>query len=209
VVSEIRIYVEGGGDSRETKKKFRTGFGQFLSPLRDKARNRRIEWNVIACGPRFTAYQDFKTALNSHPEALNILLVDSEGTVDKKRKSWAHLKVRRGDEWTKPKGVKNDNCQLMVQTMEAWIIADLETLADFYGQGFSKKAIPGNQNVEEIEKSDLSSALDNATKKTQKGKYLKIRHGAELIGKIDHKIVRGKALHCDRLFKYIGSQIEG
>ncbi|NQU04838.1 MAG: DUF4276 family protein [Calditrichaeota bacterium] len=209
MVSEIRIYAEGGGDRSYTKTQLRTGLSKFLFTLIETGSKNGIHIRVIPCGSRSLAFRGFKLALRDHIDSLNILLVDSEGTVSEKGKSWSHLKQRRGDEWTKPRGVKDDNCQLMVQTMEAWIIADVETLAGFYGQGFSKNAIPSNQNVEEIEKADLERALNNATKRTQKGKYHKINHGCKLLEKINPDIVCEKAPHCDRLFKYLGSQIEG
>jgi hypothetical protein len=94
MVSEIRIYVEGGGDGSESKAAIRQGFGQFLDPLRQLARSRRIRWQVVACGGRNSAFDDFKTALGSHEDAFNLLLVDSEAPVS--QPPWDHLLVRDG-----------------------------------------------------------------------------------------------------------------
>jgi hypothetical protein len=81
MVREIRIYAEGGGHDKPTRRKFRSGLSRFLEPLCRLARERRISWNVISCGPRSSAFDNFRTALRTHPEAFNVLLVDSEAPV--------------------------------------------------------------------------------------------------------------------------------
>jgi hypothetical protein len=78
---EIRIYVEGGGDQRAGKDALQRGISQFLNPIREMARKKRISFRVIACGSRNSAFGDFDYALRSHPEAINILLIDAEGLV--------------------------------------------------------------------------------------------------------------------------------
>ncbi|NES00255.1 MAG: hypothetical protein F6J86_41765 [Symploca sp. SIO1B1] len=52
MVKEIRIYIEGGGDDRDTKRKIRQGFNGFLKNLVYIARNKRIKWDIIVCGFR-------------------------------------------------------------------------------------------------------------------------------------------------------------
>lgn len=131
MVSEIRLYVEGGGDGKETKAHMREGFHIFLQKIVELARAKRIKWQIIACGPRTKAFSAFETALATHPEACNILLVDAEGPVH--TLLWQHLQNR--DDWS-VSGIDNKNCHLMVQTMEAWLMADKDTLARFYGPGF-------------------------------------------------------------------------
>lgn len=80
-MNEIRIYVEGGGDQSDGRSAIRLGFNQFLTPLRELARQRRLKWHVIACGARNAAFENFQTALKQHREAFNVLLVDAEGPV--------------------------------------------------------------------------------------------------------------------------------
>ena len=93
----------------------------------------------------------------------------------------------------------------MAQTMEAWLIADLAALKKYYGREFLESAIPRNQDVENIDKRTLESALDTATRRTQKGSYHKIRHGAELLRLINQDVVCGKAMHCKRLLQMLES----
>lgn len=97
----------------------------------------------------------------------------------------------------------------MVQTVEAWLIADVATLKEYYGQKFSTSAIPRNANVEEIDKAKLYSSLKAATRRTQKGEYHKVTHGAELLKRVDVNRVRSRAPHCERLFAMIQRKISG
>ncbi len=198
---EIRIYIEGGGDDKNGRAKIRKGFNTFLASLRNEARKKRIRWNLVACGSRNNAFDDFKTALRTHPKAFNVLLVDAEGAVHGTR--WSHLQNR--DRWHST-GLSDDHCHLMVQAMEAWLIADIDALAAYYGQNFNRKAIP-NTPVEMIPQSSLEPFLIKATRQTQKGKYHKIRHSCELLEKIDPQIVCTKADHCRKLFDVIKKQI--
>lgn len=149
-MGEIRIYVEGGGRGKETKAAMRRGFGGFLSQLRDSARERNIRWNIIACGPRNAAIDNFFIAIRSHAQAFNLLLVDAEAPVTSA--PWKHLE-RHGE------NAPDEQCHLMVQMMEAWFVADCDALANFYGSGFRAGALPTGRNVELIEKDRLESAL--------------------------------------------------
>lgn len=200
---KIRIYIEGGGDDNNTKRQIRQGFSNFLKELVDIARNKRIRWQIIICGSRHHAFRDFKNALESHPDAFNVLLVDSEAAVNKT--PWEHLKDR--DKW-ESLDVDDTHCHLMVQVMESWFIADIDALKRFYGQGFKENAIPKNPNVEKINKLELESALKIATKDTSKGEYHKIKHGAILLAQVNVTKVRSASPHCDRLFKILAEKMD-
>jgi hypothetical protein len=204
MVKEIRIYVEGGGRGRAPRSSIRDGLSEFFSPLIRLARDRRITWKMILSGSRNEAFANFALALSEHPQAFNVLLVDSECRVARSR--WEHL--RRQDGWDIP-GLSEDHCHLMVQTIEAWLIADPEALARFYGQGFQQRALPRRQDVEAIAKDDLIRGLDRATARTQKGRYHKISHCAELLSLLDRNRVRARAHHCDLLFTTLEARIRG
>lgn len=204
MVKKIRIYIEGGGDGKNTKALIRQGFSSFLKEIVHMVKIKKIGWQIIICGSRNNAFRDFKTALKDHPDAFNVLLVDSEAPMNKP--PWEHLKFR--DNWDSP-GVDDTHCHLMVQTMEAWFIADIETLKKFYGQGFRENLIPKNQNVEKIDKDSLERSLKEATRNTKsKGEYQKIQHASELLKHLDTHKVRKASHHCDRLFTTL-AQIMG
>ena len=205
MVSGIRIYFEGGGDSKDTKIQMREGLSTFLKDLVSLARSRRIKWQIIVCGSRNDAYDSFKTALKAHSTAFNILLVDSEGPIT--QEPWQHLRDR--DRWGLRR-VNNTHCHLMVQAMEAWLIADVDALEKYYGQRFNKGAIPPNQDVEQISKRELERALKAATQKTKtKGAYHKTRHASELLARLDAKKVCNASKHCKRLFTTLIQKMNG
>lgn len=201
-MAEIRIYCEGGGDGPNTKDPFREGMRTFLKELYEIARKKRIRFQLIICGGRAMAYDNFTTALQIHKDAINILLVDAEAPVS--QTPWLHLKQR--DNWDFL-GCKDDQCHLMVQTMEAWLLADPDALATFYGQGFNANALPKNRDVEKIDKPALTKSLSNAIRQTNKPEYHKIQHGAKLLGLISPAKVRQASKHCDLMFTTITSQM--
>ncbi|RJP34559.1 MAG: DUF4276 family protein [Candidatus Omnitrophota bacterium] len=131
-----------------------------------------------------------------------MLLVDAESPV----KDPPHLHLRMQDHWATP--LQANRYHLMVQTMEAWLIADIESLKTYYGQGFHESAIPKNPNVEQIDKKQIETALIQASQHTQKGRYNKIWHGAALLKMINPIVVRSKAEHCSRLFSTIHIEID-
>lgn len=198
----IRIYIEGGGDGKETKAQLRLGFQAFFKDLYAIARSLRIHFDVITCGSRKKAYDAFITALETHPNSFNVLLVDSEGPVN--TEPWQHLKV--SDDWDSP-GLAEKHCHLMVQAMEAWFFSDLESLSRFYGKGFNPNPIPRNQKVEQIPKKRLEMALKSATKDTTKGEYHKTRHAPKILECLDAPRVRKASPHCERLFATLAREM--
>jgi len=203
VVNEIRIYLEGGGDSRDTKIQLRQGMHAFLQDVIAIARSDRVAFRIIACGSRNNAFDDFRNALEANAQASNFLLVDSEGPVNST--PCDYLKTRDG--W-QVSGLEDAQCHLMVQMMEAWLVADTHALQAFYGQGFNRNALPNNPNVEEIDKPSLTRGLANATRRTQKGEYHKTRHAPKILERLDVNKVRQAAPHCDRLFITLTQQIK-
>lgn len=204
MVSEIRIYVEGGGDGKETKARFREGMTHFLSALKSLAREKSIRWDIVACGSRNDTLRNFRSALKSHPQAFNVLLVDSEAPFTATSPT-VHLKNRDG--WDMA-GMADEQCHLMVEMMENWFLADVDALESFYKKGFNRNAIPRNQNVEQIAKADVETALKNAIRGTIAGRYQKIRHGTQLLEKVNPELVRKRAPNCERIFKTLECKLK-
>jgi hypothetical protein len=202
MVEAIRIYCEGGGPGNSTKDLLRKGMNEFLRELKNIARSKRIRWDLIACGSRQDAYEDFVRALRTFPGAFNVLLVDSDLPVNPP--PWRHLKQNNSWELDEEHDLQ---CHLMAQAMEAWLIADVEALKTYYGRDFNANTIPTNANVEQIDKNQLTRALNDATRRTQKGKYDKIKHASEILQKLDVTKVRRAAPHCDHLFKTLAEKM--
>lgn len=196
----IAIYAEGGGD--HPGPELRVGFDTLLKAQKEAARARRVRWSMVLCGGRKATCDAFLDAVRMEPEVVNVLLVDSEGAVaaetgDTQEDAAArrqHLKTR--DAWDLD-AVDAERIHLMVQCMEAWIVADPEALTAFYGQHFNANALPARQNLEEEPKQDLYGKLGKATgdKRLTKGRYGKIRHASELLKRIDPAKV---AARCPR-----------
>jgi len=153
---------------------------------------------VIASGGRLKAFQNFCDALERNADELILLLVDAERPV--RAGVWAHLGARP-DNWPKPRAARDEHAHLMVQSMEAWFIADKEELAEYYGQGFRLKSLPSRQDIEAIPKDDLAPALEHASKDTSKGPYHKTAHWDELLALISPVKVRQKSPHAERFFR--------
>ncbi|WP_437766172.1 DUF4276 family protein [Sorangium sp. So ce281] len=200
----VRIYVEGGGETRRAQEPLRIGFGKlFARVLGERARPK-----VITCGSRNAAFDDFKRGLKSHPDALCILLVDSEEPVKPGTSTWDHVLRREGDQWLRPDGVSDEQLHLMVQAMEAWLVADPEALAAYYKNGFRRDALPQQKNVEQVAKRDLYDVMERATRDSKtKGKYAK-SHAFELIGLVDPHKVRAASAHAARLFNMLAARAE-
>jgi hypothetical protein len=183
-LTEIRIYYEGD-------KALTPGFRKFLSEIYDRARAKPCKVQLIATDG--TPSEDFANAIDSHPHAWNILLLDSEGPDNGQLTS--SLIAQRG--WPNS---HQGSIFWMVEMMEAWFHADKGAIEGFYREGFNKQAMKANPKVEQISKKDLEDGLKAATKDTLKGKYHKINHAPRLLEVIDPSRVRDAAPNCRRLF---------
>jgi Domain of unknown function (DUF4276) len=121
---KVKIYVEGGGDSRGQQVPCRKAFATLL----ERARPGKAKPSIVACGGRAQTYKDFCSALkHPEPDTFYILLVDSEDpltTAD----FWEHVHLRPGDGWPRPTAATDEQIQLMVTCTETWIVADRATL---------------------------------------------------------------------------------
>ena len=192
----IKVYVEGGGDSNQLRRQCRNGFREFFSKAGLEGHMPR----VVACGSRQRAYDRFCTAINeAKDDSFIVLLVDSETGVAVGDSPWEHLRKR--DNWTQPSAAADDSAQLMVQCMEAWFVADRQSLGAYFGKDFRAAALPKQHNVEAIAKDDLEPALKQATRSCSKGKgtYRKGRHSFDLLGCLDPSKVMASSCHARRL----------
>jgi hypothetical protein len=195
------LYVEGGGDS-DSKARLRIAFAQFFSNIRTTAEKKGFRLRVIPSGSRSDTFINFRNTLLKQPDALCFLLVDAERSVTDSPRD--HL-AAPPDRWERT-GTE-ERYHLMVQVMEAWMLADPEALKAFYGAGFRASALPRTQIVEEIDKRRVASSLKRATGSTQRGEYHKIRHAPLILETLDPAKVRARAPHCERLFTTLLDQL--
>ena len=179
----------------------RRGFRLFL----EKAGLEGSMPRIIACGSRTMAYDRFCTAQEqARADEFIVLLVDSEEGVEEDVEPWAFLERR--DRWDKPDGARDDNAHLMVQCMEAWFLADRDTLSQFFGHGFRANALPNRPDVENIPKPDLYNALRGATRDSRKGEYGKGRHSFDLLAQLDPQRVVDASPYAKRLVDTLRSK---
>ena len=143
----IKVIVEGGGETKLLRTKCRQGFSNFFSKAGLEGRMP----SVVASGSRRDAFDDFRAAVHrAKKDDFIVLLVDSEDPVVAGTGPWQHLKTR--DKWDQPSGATDDQVHLMVQCMEAWFLADKDSLAAYYENGFNQNALPTREDIENIAK---------------------------------------------------------
>ena len=201
-MSSITIYMEGGGDSIDTRAALRQGMDSFLQPLKHATRNRGWSWNLVCRGPRGEAFRAFCDAVSSAHDILVVLLVDAERPVGQPARH--HLKERDGWDLS---AVGEDRVHLMVQAMEAWFVADPTSISEYYGHGFRKEALSSEQDLEGVTTYNLSHWLRRAMRDSSKGNYHKTRHASDLLKLIDRATVAARCRHCKRLFDVLGDMI--
>lgn len=193
----VKLFVEGGGDRNPLKRQCREGFAKFL----ERAGVEKNRFKVVACGGRDKTFDKFKNEPSQSRE-MPMLLVDSEEPV-RSSGSWQHLKARPEDNWDRPPGVADEQCHLMVESMESWFLADRQALNSFYGPGFRANALPANSNIEQIPKEDVLSGLGNATRSTSKGRFSKGRHSFDLLATLNPDKVAGASPFARRFVESV------
>ena len=201
-MSGVAIYMEGGGRHSDTRRALRQGMEALLQPIKDAARARALHWKLVACGGRNEAFRRFRDAVNHGDSTIVVLLVDAEGPVNRAPRS--HLQSR--DRWDMG-FADEDTVHLMVQVMETWILADPDVLSTYYGGDFNSEILPG-ENLEMVPKKEVARVLNQATYRTRRGRYHKIRHASDLLKQIDVGRVKARCPHCARLFDKLGPMID-
>ncbi|HQU44967.1 MAG TPA: DUF4276 family protein [Pirellulales bacterium] len=171
----ISVYVEGGGHLMQQRKELRKGLDALMRVQKEAALAKGLRWRVVPSGNNQEAYEAFQAELRvADDDAIVVLLVDSDAplpgetgneTVDAQARV-AHLANLQG--WSFQK-VDPHQVHLMVQCMEAWIVADPDALNGYYGKKFHAKKLPVRPNLEEEPKADLYKKLAAVTRDTSKG----------------------------------------
>jgi hypothetical protein len=154
----VRIYLEGGGHSKELHTRCQKAFHELLKSCGFAKRMPKL----VACGSRFEAYDRFRTAQQKGRLGdLVFLWIDSEDPMADIAATWTHLKER--DNWVKPQGATDDQVLMMTTCMETWIVADRQTLREHYGQHLRDSGLPTIANLELRTRDFVQEALKTAT----------------------------------------------
>lgn len=150
---------------------------------------------IVASGSRQAAYRDFCVEIRNGDRRA-WLLVDSEAPVVV-QSPWQHLPERDG--WARPDGADDGCCHLMVQCMEAWLVADAAAMGAFFGKGFQASALPVREDVEQIGKPDLYDALKRATRSCRR-QYVKGAVSFDALASVDPRKVGARSKTWARRF---------
>lgn len=186
----LRVFVEGGGDNSLTRGRCKQAFCTLIQRAGFADRMPKF----TACGSRQRAFEMFVTACENGEESL--LLVDSEGPVSH-TSPWEHVRTRQGDGWARPKSARDEDLHLMVECMEAWILADVSVLRRKYGQRLRESALPRRRDVEMVPKVELFAAITRATLDCE---YSKGKQAFELLEAVDPKVLRECCPWAERFF---------
>ncbi|MFO7539097.1 MAG: DUF4276 family protein [Chloroflexota bacterium] len=195
-MASVKLYVEGEGD-KTASTRCRKGVRQFLEKVGLTGKMP----GIIACGSRNDAYRSFCIALEQNVDELPLLLVDGEARVAPNSEPWHHL--HQQDHWPKPQEATNEQVHLMAQCMETWLVADVDTLANYFGQGFNRDKLPGHPDLETAPKADILRGLKEATRHTNKRSYGKGRDSFVLLGQINPDIVKSRCSYARRLIQFL------
>ncbi|HCC37690.1 MAG TPA: hypothetical protein DEQ14_08775 [Treponema sp.] len=217
----VKLFVEGGGDSKSLHTECRKAFSTFL----EKAGLKDCMPRIVACGSRNNAFDDYCTAIENGESA--VLLVDSEAPVIidpnmseeektdiKKWKPWYHLKKHKNqagyptDNWNAPKNAKDTDCHLMVEVMETWFLADVEAIKKYYANKFTENSLLKRPDIEKVSKKEIISSLCDATKNTEKGSYSKGRHSFDILALIDPEKVKNRSPWAKRFIELLTEKMK-
>ena len=201
----VTVYVEGAGRA-ELNKRCRDGFQKLLIKAGFSGRLPK----VVPCGPRERAFRSFSNALRAGGE-YPILLVDSEDVVADANLpdanpsgAWTHLSRR--DRWDRPAGTQDDQAQLMVATMETWLLADRQKFIAYF-PGINRNTLPRDSNLESRSKEDVAEALEKATQPSSKGRYHKGNHSFDLLGEVNPAELERRLPHFRRFVEALETHL--
>jgi hypothetical protein len=173
-----KLYLEGGGDSKEMHARCREGFRRLMESCGLQGRLPRL----VACGGREATFGDFQTAQkNNITGDFVAMLVDSEDPVADAEQPWTHLKNRDG--WEKPADATDDQALLMTTCMETWIVSDRPALRIHYGAKLKEAALPPLVDMETRNRHEIHDALCKATDECKNG-YKKGKRSFEAVAQL-------------------------
>lgn len=196
----IRIYIEGGGDGKDLDIRFREAWTKFFKAAGLAGRMPR----PVRGKGRTNTFDLFSTAIqNIQPNEMPLLLLDSEDAISSIKTVWQHLKDRDG--FVKPNSASEKHTYLMVQVMETWFLADIESLQDYFGSKFKTSKIPAWKDLEAQPKLTVFKALENATAECEKP-YAKGKVSFEILGKINPQKVKDQCPNAKRLLDFLAQK---
>ena len=197
MVGRVVIHFEGSD-------KLRVGFGKLFGNHKNRARQNRIHFDMIAGGSNAETVKGFLRSCRLNPSDLNVLLIDSEASAPSVADALRVLRSR--NYWDANVAPEDERIHFMVQAMEAWFIADRQAMASHFGNGFRCGRLPNPQNAESISPNGLTDSINQALRGIggrRRKKYDKVGDGARLLALIDEATVRRNCPSFGRLMDFL------
>lgn len=210
----IKIFVEGGGETNaDGRGELRVAFDTLIGAQKEAARKKRMKWDTVFCGGRSETADEFAKALKRKDADFVVLVVDAEGEVASATPSHPtpservkHLASRDG--WNQQlERATPEHVHLMTRCMEAWVFADGDKVAEFYGKNFKANALPKRKVLDGEPKSSLYAAIEKATKDTTKGSYGKVKHASALLKLVRPGKVAERCVSFQQLTQWLDAAI--
>lgn len=186
----LRIYVEGGGDSADLHKECREAFGTLIKKLGLPRAPK-----IIAAGSRNDAFEDFCERIRqAPPNEVVLLLVDSEDPIRPGTTPWQHVAQR--DSWEQPPGSVDGHLHFMATCMETWLCADRGALIAAFGRDkLQESALPAIHALEQRPRGEVQSALEAATRQCERRRqYHKGRRSFQVLALVSPQALRDAKL---------------
>jgi Domain of unknown function (DUF4276) len=184
-----QIFVEGGSNNSDSAA--RRGFSDFFK----RAGIEKLP-RVVICGSRGDAIRSYRNR-----KGLGVLLVDSEDPVTASTKT-QHLLDREDVDHKHKHQLAEEEIFFMIEAMESWLIADIESIASKHTKVDPKPAQNVRKRVqnqvEKISKRDSDEALKKSLPENLgKGRRM------ELMGLLDPEIVMHMAPEANALILHL------
>ncbi len=196
----VRIYIEGGGDSKDLHIRCREGFRRLLEKCGFEGRMPRL----FESGSGYAALQDFTPALAGSASSgiYPMLLIDSEepiATPSSPSQVWDHIVARwRG---CRPPGSADDQAQAMVTCVETWVLADRGALRHHYGSELQESPLLPETGLEARARGDVQDALERATRNCGRDRsYAKGRRSFVILAELDPETLK---LHLPHFVSFL------
>ena len=191
----------------EGSSNLRPGFSQLFQSHVNRARAKRLRFKLVAGGPGTETIKDFLRFCSTEPSSLNVLLIDSEGPVTDTIR-YISDSIRSLSMWNAGVSCSDEQIHLMVQAMEAWFVADPQSLSRRFGQNYSTRHLPSPESAETVSTADLLTAIRRGLPQSRRRRgYDKVSDGVELLRLIDVEVVSQHCGHFRRLWTFLDSRI--
>ena len=159
------IYLEGGAtgqDSKEVTIRCQQAFSKLLDKMGFEGRQPKL----VACGGREKVFTRYCTEHSGASGQYIAMWIDSEEPIKNDiEKTWEYIgQLKDIKNFSKPEGANDDQVLFMTTCMETWIIADIETLKDYYGDKLNTNPLnPKSKTLESMVRGQALEAIQKAT----------------------------------------------